>query len=506
MLLLVVCIPLIGGLLGAYAARAGRNAPRWIALASLGSVQALTAAYWVRGPLPGHLRYAEVSAEWIGDLGVRFHLVLDGVSLLLVALTAFLGIVAVLASWSEITERPGFFHFNLLWCLSGITGVFLSRDLFLFYVFWELMLIPMYFLIAIWGHEDRMRAAVKFFIFTQLSGLLMLASILGLYFLHAGRAGFYSFDYADLLGLSLGPRASVWLMAGFLAAFLVKLPVIGLHTWLPDAHTQAPTAGSVILAGLLLKTGAYGLVRFAVPLFPEAVPSVAPLMMTLAVAGILYGAVLAFAQTDIKRLVAYTSVSHMGFVLLGVFAQSPLALAGVMVQIVCHGLSTGALFMLSGALGERLHTRQMDQMGGFWRGAPLMGGAMMVFALASLGLPGMGNFVGEFLVLLGAYRANPIMASTAALGFVLSAVYALWLIQRVFFGRGAQKSTIPDLTPRETLAAGALAAALIAIGFYPQPVLDVTRPALTALNKPHAAQIAPDQAGPAVPGDGHARR
>jgi len=269
MILFLVLIPLAGGLLSAYAGKAGRHAPRWVALASMGCVLLLTVALWLKGPRDGNLWYADVNAGWIGDLGVRFHLAMDGVSLLLVALTAFLGMAAVLASWSEITERTGFFHFNLLWCLGGITGVFLSVDLFLFYVFWELMLIPMYFLISVWGHEDRMHAAVKFFIFTQLSGLLMLASILALYFLHESRAGFYSFDYGDLLGLSLGPGTAAWLMAGFLAAFLVKLPVIGLHTWLPDAHTQAPTAGSVILAGLLLKTGAYGLLRFAVPLFPE---------------------------------------------------------------------------------------------------------------------------------------------------------------------------------------------------------------------------------------------
>ncbi|MGD8352951.1 MAG: NADH-quinone oxidoreductase subunit M [Pseudomonadota bacterium] len=479
--LLPVLIPLAGGLVAAYAAKTGGNSPRWISLFSMAGVQAVTFLFWLSGPPPGQVWYGEVNAGWIGDLGIRFHLAMDGISLLLVALTAFLGMAAVLASWSEVTERTGFFHFNLLWCLGGIAGVFLSRDLFLFYVFWEIMLIPMYFLISIWGHEDRMRAAVKFFIFTQLSGLLMLASILGLYFLHENSAGFFSFDLADLMGLSLSPGAAAWLMTGFLAAFLVKLPAIGLHTWLPDAHTQAPTAGSVILAGLLLKTGAYGLLRFAVPLFPEALPTVAPVMTVLGAAGILYGAVLAFAQTDIKRLVAYTSISHMGFVLLGIFVNNELALTGALIQIICHALSTGALFMLAGALAERLNTRQVDRMGGFWRPAPRMGTVMMIFTLASLGLPGLGNFVGEFLVLLGTYRVSPVLASAAALGFVVSAVYALMLMQRVFFGRLPGIPAIPDLTPRETLATAAMAAVLLVIGLYPRPVLDTAKPAVSAL-------------------------
>jgi NADH-quinone oxidoreductase subunit M len=296
-------------------------------------------------------------------------------------------------------------------------------------------------------------------------------------------------------------------MAGFLAAFLVKLPVIGLHTWLPDAHTQAPTAGSVILAGLLLKTGAYGLLRFAVPLFPEAFPAMAPVMMVLATAGILYGAVLAFAQADIKRLVAYTSVSHMGFVLLGVFTYNEIALTGAMIQITCHALSTGALFMLAGGLAGRLNTRQMDQMGGFWRGAPRMGGMMMVFALASLGLPGLGNFAGELLVLLGAYRANPVLASVAALGFVVSAIYALWMMQRVFFGRAAGTAAVSDLSVRETATAAAMAAALLVIGLYPQPIIDTTRPAISAL-KASSMVVNPDPIPNDVPesGDRHARR
>jgi NADH-quinone oxidoreductase subunit M len=506
MLILLVVIPLVGGLVAAYAGKTGRDAPRWIALLAMASVLAIASAIWLKGPQVPPGWYAEVRADWIPELGISFHLAIDGISLLLVALTALLGIMATLSSWNEIRERTGFFHFNMLWCLAGIIGVFVSLDLFVFYFFWELMLVPMYFLIALWGHERRMYAAVKFFIFTQLSGLLMLVSIIGLYFIHESRAGFYSFDYGDLLGLALGARTAAWLMAGFLLAFLVKLPAVFLHTWLPDAHTEAPTAGSVILAGLLLKTGAYGLLRFAVPLFPEAVHLLAPAMMVLAVAGILYGAVLAFAQRDLKRLVAYTSVSHMGFVLLGVFAWNEIALQGVMLQIICHGLSTGALFILVGALQERLKTRDMNSMGGFWRKAPRMGGLMMVFALASLGLPGLGNFVGEFLVLLGTYRVSPVLASVAAVGFVASAVYSLWMMQRVFFGPAEQAPGVADLSARETLIAVVMAAALFVIGFYPQPILDAAKPALDALRAPETVQADVLQAETKNVAGGHAGR
>jgi NADH-quinone oxidoreductase subunit M len=292
---------------------------------------------------------------------------MDGLSLLLVLLTVLLGLMAVVASWSEIRERVGFFHFNLLWVLAGIVGVFLALDLFLFYVFWEMMLVPMYFLIGIWGHESRIYAAIKFFIFTQASSLLMLLAIVTLFFLHHQQFGVYTFDYIALLGTPLGPGMAMWLMLGFFVAFAVKLPVVPFHTWLPDAHTEAPTAGSVILAGLLLKTGAYGLLRFVVPLFPEAARAFAPAAMVLGVIGILYGAVLAFAQTDLKRLVAYTSISHLGFVVLGIFAWNEWALQGAVMQMICHGLSTGALFILVGALQERLQTRDMGRMGGCGR-------------------------------------------------------------------------------------------------------------------------------------------
>jgi NADH-quinone oxidoreductase subunit M len=468
----LVAIPFLGGLLAWLVARRNAAAARWIALIAMAIDLALALAAGAGG---------DFVAPWVPQLGIRFHLGMDGLSLLLVLLTAFLGIMAVVCSWTEIRERVGFFHFCLLWVISGITGVFLALDLFLFYFFWEMMLVPMYLLIALWGHERRIYASVKFFLFTQASGLLMLVAILGLYFLHGRSSGVYTFDYRQLLHTPVPAPAATWLMLGFWIAFAVKLPMVPFHPWLPDAHTEAPTAGSVVLAGLMLKTGAYGLLRFVVPLFPQAARAFAPVGMALGVAGILYGAFLAYAQTDLKRLVAYTSVSHMGFVLLGIFAGNELALQGVVLQILCHGVATGALFIVAGALQERLHTRDLGRMGGLWETAPKMGGVGLLFALASLGLPGLGSFIGEFLVLAGAYAVSVPLTALAAVGLILSTVYALWLVQAVFYGPNRHDWKFPDLSPRELAMLGALIAAIVGLGLYPQPVLNTARPALAAV-------------------------
>ena len=385
----LVLLPFIAGVLAWISGRWSHAWPRWIALAGISGDLALAIALWMRtrtaAPPAQRPWLADLDVRWIDALGIRFHLGLDGLSLLLVLLTAFLGIMAVAASWTEIQDRVGLFHFHLMWVLAGIIGVFLALDLFLFYFFWEMMLVPMYFLIAMWGHERRIYAAVKFFIFTQISGLLMLVAIVALYFVHGRATGAYTFDYVQLVGTPLEPATAWWLMLGFFGAFAVKLPVVPVHTWLPDAHTEAPTAGSVVLASLLLKTGAYGLLRFVLPLFHDAAAAFAPIAIGLGVAGILYGAVLAFGQTDLKRLVAYTSVSHMGFVLVGVFAGTTLALQGAVLQILCHGISTGALFILVGALQERTHTRDMNRLGGLWAAVPRMGGLTMFFALGGDG-------------------------------------------------------------------------------------------------------------------------
>ena len=483
-LILLIAILLLAGIAAAIAARWSAQAPRWIALAALCADLLLAATIWAgRGSSAAEPWFQEVDYTWVASFGIHFHLAVDGLSLLLLMLTLFLGVISVLTSWTEIRENVGFFHFNLMWVLAGIVSVFLAVDLFLFYFAWELMLVPMYFLIVIWGHERRVYAATKFFLFTQCSGLLMLVAILALYFIHHQATGVYTFQYADLLGTPLGSGTELLVMLGFFAAFAVKLPVVPLHTWLPDAHTNAPTAGSVILAGLLLKTGGYGLLRFVIPLFPRAAHAFTPVALTLAVCGILYGAVMAFSQTDLKRLVAYTSVSHLGFVLLGIFSWNPLALQGAVVTMICHGLSTGALFVLVGGLQERIHTRDMERMGGLWTAAPRMGAAALFFSLASLGLPGLGDFVGEFLVLLGSYQVSIALTAVATLGILASTFYALRMMQRAFFGPNSNRTQLADLSPREGLMIGTMSLGLLWLGFYPQPVLHVFAPAMDHLQR-----------------------
>jgi NADH-quinone oxidoreductase subunit M len=498
----LLIIPLLGGVIAWHLDRGDSDWPRWVSLFSLFADLIVALVLWSGSyqGLAGHAGqwFAELDLKWIPQLGISFHLAMDGLSLLMVLLTIFLGIMSVVISWTEISENVGSFHLNLMLILAGIIGVFLSLDLFLFYFFWELMLIPMYFLINVWGHENRVYASVKFFLFTQLSGLLMLIAILGLYFIHGNNTGVYTFDYTQLLGTSMSPAVSLWLMLGFLAAFAVKLPVFPFHTWLPDAHTEAPTAGSVILAGLLLKTGAYGILRFALPLFPDASVVIAPWAMMLGVVGIIYGAVLAFAQTDLKRLVAYTSVSHMGFVFLGIYSFSSLALQGVVMQMLSHGISTGALFMLVGALQERTHTRDMGHMGGLWTVTPRLGGVMLVFALASLGLPGMGNFVAEILILIGSYRISVPITAVASVGLVFATVYALWILYRAFHGEQREPWKIKDLSMREMSAVTAMIVVIFWLGLYPQPFLDTVQPSLTNVRQSvekgyHAAGVLPSR-------------
>lgn len=460
---------LLAGGVGALLAGRRPSLARGIAAAALAAGLGLAA--WAAAA-PG---VEEVSWPWIPQFGARVLLGLDSLSLTFVLLTFFLGLVAVAASWTEIRERVGFFHFNLLWTLAGVVGVFVSFDLLLFYLFWELMLVPMTFLIGIWGHEGRLAASLKFFVFTQAGGLLLLVAILALSLAHEGATGERTFAFRSLRGAPLGAAAEAWLLAGFLGAFLVKLPAVPLHAWLPDAHTEAPTGGSVILAGLLLKTGGYGLVRFGLPLFPGAAEAFAPFGRALGAVGVLYGAFLAFGQSDLKRLVAYTSVSHMGFVLLGVFSRDEDGLRGAVAQMVAHGLSAGALFMVAGAIQERARTRDLERLGGLWPAAPRLGTAALFFIAAGIGLPGLGPFVGEFLTLLGAYRRDPAVAALAAGGIALSTLYGVRFFQQAFLGPPRERWTLADLGPRELAAAGALAAGLAALGLFPGPVLEAVR-------------------------------
>ena len=476
----IILVPSMGGVLAWVLGSRSASLARWTALLALLTDALLVAGLWTGSSgTPEHARgvwLSELIVPWVPRLGIGLHLAMDGLSLLLIALTVFLGLIAVLCSWREVRERVGFFHFTLLWALAGILGVFLALDLFLFYFFWELMLVPMYLLIRIWGHEDRVRAAWKFFLFTQAGGLLMLLSILALYFAQGARSGLYSFDYALLLGAGLSPASSRWIMLGFVIAFAVKIPAVPLHTWLPDAHTEAPTAGSVLLAGLLLKTGAYGLLRFVLPLFPGSAAALAPAAMAIAVTGIIYGAVLAFGQTDLKRLVAYTSVSHMGFVLLGIFAGTATALSGAVMQMLAHGVSTGALFLIVGMVQERIHSRELGRMGGLWSFAPRLSAAGLVFCLASLGLPGSGNFVAEFLVLLGAWPVSMPLTAFAATGLIFSAIYSLWIVQQVFHGLPQQGEQVADLSSRESGIIAAMIVLILWLGISPGPVLRTAGP------------------------------
>ena len=482
----LILIPFIGGLLCWQAERSSAVLTRWIALLSMTLLLGLGLWLWGSAdfslaPAPGAApAWAyEFQTPWIARFGISIHLALDGLSVLMVVLTGLLGVLSVVCSWNEITKRVGFFHLNLLWILSGVVGVFLAVDLFLFFFFWEVMLVPMYFLIALWGHsgstgKSRINAATKFFIYTQASGLIMLVAILALVFVHFEQSGVLTFNYADLLQTELAPGTEYLLMLGFFIAFAVKFPVVPVHSWLPDAHAQAPTAGSVDLAGILLKTAAYGMIRFCLPLFPNASAEFAPIAMGLGVFAIVYGALAAFAQTDIKRLIAYSSVSHMGFILIAIYSGSLLALQGAVVQMLAHGLSAAALFILSGQLYERLHTRDFRAMGGLWGRMPWLPAISLFFAAAALGLPGTGNFVGEILVLLGTFQSQPWIAVLATSGLVFGSVYALCMIHRAYFGPAKADSALPGLDSRELAMVLGLAVLLILLGVYPQPVLDTS--------------------------------
>jgi NADH-quinone oxidoreductase subunit M len=479
----LIGVLILGGILAWFVAPQNALWARWISILAIAIDLVLTIVFWShhfgQGGITGGGQWLEeVSWPWIPQFGIGFHLAVDGFSLLMLLLTFFIGLVGVVASWTEIEERVGFFHFNLLWVLAGVVGVFLALDLFLFYFFWEMMLIPMYFLIAIWGHENRTYAAIKFFIFTQASSLLMLVAILALVLIHGRAAGTYTFDYTQLLRTGLSAHTGMLLMLGFFVAFAVKLPAFPVHTWLPDAHTEAPTAGSIILAALMLKTGAYGMIRFVVPLFPDAAHRFAPVAMLIAVIGIIYGAILAFGQTDLKRLIAYTSVSHLGFVLLAIFTWNQLALQGAVMEMICHGLSTGGLFFMVGALSERIHSRDYRRMGGLWETMPRMAGVALVLAMASLGLPGLGNFVAEFLILLGAYQVTLVLTVIATVGLIFAMIYSLAIMARAFYGPNQHNWKLHDLHVHEWVGLGAMLIVLVWLGIYPQPVLRTADSAL----------------------------
>jgi NADH-quinone oxidoreductase subunit M len=426
----------------------------------------------------------EEKVAWIPSLGVGYHLGVDGISLLLLLLTTFLAPLALASAWRAIEDRGKEFVLTMLVLESGMIGVFVSLDLFLFYVFWEVMLIPMYFIIGVWGGSQRIYAAVKFVLYTMAGSLLMLVAILALYFQHGTATGIYTFDLPTLTRwvVPVG-RAQTLMFLAFALAFAIKVPMFPFHTWLPDAHVEAPTAGSVILAGVLLKMGTYGFLRFCLPLFPDASLTFAPVIFALAVIGILYGAWVSTVQPDLKKLVAYSSVSHLGFVMLGLFTLTIQGLVGGLIQMINHGLSTGALFLMVGMIYERRHTRLIDEFGGLWKTVPAFSAVFLVVVLSSLGLPGLNGFVGEFLILVGAFQVNRTMAALATTGIVFAALYLLWMYQRAIFGEVTRPENrrLPDLTLREWAILIPVLVLIVGIGVYPSAFTGPTEATVEAL-------------------------
>jgi NADH-quinone oxidoreductase subunit M len=415
-------------------------------------------------------------SDWIAPLGVSYLIGVDGISLLLILLTVFLTPLVIVAARDSVHQRLKAYLIAVLLLETTMLGTLVALDLILFYVFWELMLVPMYLIIGVWGGERRVYAAVKFLLFTMVGSLPMLAAIIYMGVQYAAQpdlGGHPSFALMDLYGLRLSREAQLWSCAALALAFAVKVPMWPLHTWLPDAHVEAPTGGSVILAGVLLKLGAYGFLRFVMPLFPAVLPVLMPLVAVLSLVGIVYGALVAMVQPDMKKLVAYSSVSHLGFVMLGLASMTHTGIAGAVFQMVAHGLSTGGLFFLVGVIYEKRHTRLIEAFGGLWKPMPRYAACFLVIALASIGLPGLCGFVGEFLILIGAFRAEPAWAAIAASGMVLGAVYMLWLYQRVMFGpvRHQQNQGLTDIGAREMAIFAPIIAMTVLLGVWPQPVL-----------------------------------
>jgi len=449
------------------------------------SVLAFAASVWLFLSFDGEnpaMQFVELH-PWIASLDSSYHVGVDGISLLLVVLTTFLTPLALLASWNSIEHRVKGFVISMLLLEVGTLGVFMALDLLLFYVFWEFMLIPMYFIIGIWGGEDRVYAAVKFFLFTMAGSLLMLVAIIWLgYYASTIPGGYFTTNLLRLNAIAPGMPLQIqnWMFLAFALSFCVKIPLFPLHTWLPDAHVQAPTAGSVILAGVLLKMGTYGLVRFCLPLFPHATMNNLPYLAALAVIGIIYGALVSMVQPDLKKLVAYSSVSHLGFVVLGIFSLTEEGMQGAMLQMINHGLSTGALFLLVGMIYERRHTKLIADFGGLAKIMPVFATLFMIVMLSSIGLPGLNGFVGEFLILLGAfgseYLATPAYAVLGASGVILAAVYMLWSYQRVFFGTATnpENSVLKDLSPREIFVLAPIVLLIVWIGCHPSTFLEKT--------------------------------
>lgn len=484
----IVFLPLLGGL-AVLALRRNDAACRWTAFAVMMADLVLVLSLFVLAPAPSGLNGNWLRVEdfsWMEALGIRFTLSLDGISLLLILLTTVLGALSVLVSWREITAHAAAFHFFLLAMLTGVLGVFLATDLFLFYLFWEIQAIPMFFLIGIWGHDRRVYATVKFVLFTISGSLVMLLAILALHLLHLRQTGEATFALQQLMHTAFSPRLEIALFAAFALAFAIKIPMIPVHTWLPDAHTEAPTAGSVILAGLLLKTGAYALFRFAVPLFPSAARMLTPLLLILGLAAIFYAGWIALAQSDLKRLVAYSSIGHMGLIVMGLAVWNATTLGGSLLQMINHGITTSGLFILIGMLDERLHTRKLADLGGLWKTLPVWSGFFLFFSLASMGLPGLNNFVGEILILVGTFFKHPLAAAAGFAGLLWTVVYGLRMLRESLWGPPRPRPETADLSPRELAILIPLCLGALWLGLHPAPALKIFETALTGLDTGNA--------------------
>ena len=473
--------------------------------------------WWLYNRADSGFQFVE-QASWIPSIGVSYKVGIDGISLLLLLLTTILGFIAILSSWTAITDRVKEYYIYMLLLQVGMMGVFVSLDFFLFYVFWEVMLVPMYFLIGIWGGPRKLYAAIKFFLYTLFGSVLMLLGILAVYFHHGKVTGLYTFDIEALhrMGSWSSPEwlsLQMWVFIAFFIGFAIKVPMFPFHTWLPDAHVEAPTAGSVILAGVLLKMGTYGFIRFSLPLLPDATVKAVPWVGGLAIVGIVYGALVAMAQKDMKKLVAYSSVSHLGFVMLGMFALNPHGLSGSVLQMINHGLSTGGLFLLVGIIYERRHTRMIAEYGGIAKVMPIYAMLFMIITMASIGLPTLNGFIGEFTILIGAFNHSTTWAVIAATGIVLGAAYMLWLYQQVFFGEITieENKKLKDVNLREQWTLIPLIVMCFWIGLYPKPFFRIMEPSIQRivravdkdyLNRPVAKLPAAPAAHAAEPAEG----
>jgi len=481
LLSVILFTPLVGAILLLFVSGKSQNAIRWIAnLVTLAGFLVSLPLWFLYDPDGAAYQFVE-RVPWIPSVGANYFLGVDGFSVLLLLMTTMMGFIAVLSSWTAIQDRVKEYYIFLLLLQAGMIGAFVSLDFLLFFLFWEVMLVPMYFLIGIWGSDNRLYSAIKFFLYTLVGSVVMLLGILALYFSFHAATGVYSFDVTQYQAHDFPVDLQWWVFLAFFLGFAIKVPMFPFHTWLPDAHTDAPTAGSVILAAVLLKMGTYGFIRFSLPILPDGTNAFVPMVVVLSIIGVVYGALVAMAQTDWKRLVAYSSVSHMAMVMLGLFALNPLGITGSMVQQLNHGISTGALFLLVGVVYERRHTREISEYGGLSKVMPIYAAIFLLMTMSSIGLPTLNGFIGEILILQGVFSVNIAWAAVAATGIVLGAAYMLWLYQRTMFGKvdNPKNEHLTDLSLREVCTFVPLIILAVWIGLYPSPIIDRLTPSVT---------------------------